>query len=403
LKSETKINRMKKFQLFLLLAMQAAFSNAQNCPVGISQCSIDIFVAQDSCTSSPQTFYIISSQNFSTKVCATDVPSAPAANGAPCCDTSVMIKAHVYTPPCGIGTITASTIKSVSFKLIDSTLINYLGQPTAVGADARVILRSPAGTMFTLISPKPANTDFSSPIGNYCYCPTFTPDGSSGSILNTQGPYNLCYYSPEGGPLSSIFIGENPHANSGVWTLYVNDNTDTGGQSFNTLRIADFCMTFNGSGFGANSTYTWTSDSANCLSYLSDLNTANPVFTPPAGYYDCTYYLFVYDSVCGCLASDTMRVSCPEPQSVPSVNNTSIVFNASVYYSEITFTYPSASGQREIIINDINGREVMHYNLPQWSSTQTLKLPQMARGIYVARLLIPNSQFPIPNVKFVVE
>jgi hypothetical protein len=62
-----------------------------------------------------------------------------------------------------------------------------------------------------------------------------------------------------------------------------------------------------------------------------------------------------------------------------------------------------ASGQREIIINDINGREVMRYALPQWSSIQTLKLPQMARGMYVARLLIPDSQFPIPNVKFVVE
>jgi hypothetical protein len=68
--------------------------------------------------------------------------------------------------------------------------------------------------------------------------------------------------------------------------------------------------------------------------------------------------------------------------------------------SEITFTYPSANGKREIIINDINGKETARYALPPNSSTQKVKLPQMAKGIYVARLMGENIS---ANVKFVVQ
>jgi hypothetical protein len=68
--------------------------------------------------------------------------------------------------------------------------------------------------------------------------------------------------------------------------------------------------------------------------------------------------------------------------------------------STITIIYPSSSSQKEIIINDINGREIARYALPQWSSTQTVKLPQMAAGIYIARL---TGEKEDANVKFVVE
>jgi hypothetical protein len=59
--------------------------------------------------------------------------------------------------------------------------------------------------------------------------------------------------------------------------------------------------------------------------------------------------------------------------------------------SEITFTYLSQGSATEIIINNIDGKEVARYRLPQWSSTQTVKLPQMARGIYAVRLTGANA------------
>jgi hypothetical protein len=68
--------------------------------------------------------------------------------------------------------------------------------------------------------------------------------------------------------------------------------------------------------------------------------------------------------------------------------------------STITFTYPSTGEKKEIVINDVNGKEVVRYALPQWSTTQTVKLPQMAGGIYIARLAGENGS---ANVKFVVE
>ena len=68
--------------------------------------------------------------------------------------------------------------------------------------------------------------------------------------------------------------------------------------------------------------------------------------------------------------------------------------------SEITFTYPGLSGQNEIVINDINGKEIMRYSLPEGSSLQHVKLPEMHAGIYVARLMGSGVE---GNVKFVVQ
>jgi hypothetical protein len=74
--------------------------------------------------------------------------------------------------------------------------------------------------------------------------------------------------------------------------------------------------------------------------------------------------------------------------------------------SPLTFTYPSipiAIGtKKEIIIHSIHGKEIARYELPSWSTSQTVKLPQMAAGVYVARL-ISGFEFSISNVKFVVE
>jgi hypothetical protein len=67
---------------------------------------------------------------------------------------------------------------------------------------------------------------------------------------------------------------------------------------------------------------------------------------------------------------------------------------------EIAFTYPSSVTQKEIIINDINGKEIVRYSLPQWSSVYHEKLPAMHAGIYVARLAGNRAE---GMVKFVVE
>jgi hypothetical protein len=67
--------------------------------------------------------------------------------------------------------------------------------------------------------------------------------------------------------------------------------------------------------------------------------------------------------------------------------------------SEITFTNPSPGSASEISINNIDGREVARYSLPQWSSVQHVKLPKLAAGVYVARLVNEKAS---ANVKFSV-
>jgi hypothetical protein len=389
--------------LTVLICLTQLFAKGQNCPQG--GCSISVTVNQDSCPSSPQTLLV--NANYSYRVCASNVPSTGLPDNAPCspdpsnvtgCPSSSYRTANVSTSfGCGIlNPMTSTSIKSVYYKLADSSLINYLGQPTAIGQDFTGWLKSPAGTYLLLNSQKPFNQNYSNPNGNYCYCPTFTPAGTSGTTTNADGPFNECNYTPEGGGLGVVFVGENP---SGTWRLYVNDGVS--GQSHGQARIVDFCITFEAVA-SSNSTYTWTSDSANCLAYLSNLNTQNPVFTPPAGYYDCTYYVTVYDSVCGCSGADTVHLSCPNTIGIESLSNSSIPFSVSINDSHYTFHYPSSSTKREIIINDVNGREVARYALAANSSIQTVNLPQMSAGVYVARL-ISNSAVPVSNVKFVVE
>jgi hypothetical protein len=69
--------------------------------------------------------------------------------------------------------------------------------------------------------------------------------------------------------------------------------------------------------------------------------------------------------------------------------------------SEITFTYPSLGYPSEIVLNNIDGKEVGRYALPLWSSVQHLKLPKLAEGVYVARFL--NAGAAVANVKFVIS
>jgi hypothetical protein len=92
-----------------------------------------------------------------------------------------------------------------------------------------------------------------------------------------------------------------------------------------------------------------------------------------------------------------------------SMNNLfSIYPNPAQNNSLLTFTYPSipiAIGtKKEIIICSIHGKEIARYacrpDSYRESSTQTVKLPQMAAGVYVARLV---GEGVSAIVKFVVE
>jgi hypothetical protein len=68
--------------------------------------------------------------------------------------------------------------------------------------------------------------------------------------------------------------------------------------------------------------------------------------------------------------------------------------------SEITFTYPISTLNRELLIHDITGKEITRYSLPANSTTQQIHLPQMPAGLYVARLSGSGGD---RMVKFLVE
>jgi hypothetical protein len=76
------------------------------------------------------------------------------------------------------------------------------------------------------------------------------------------------------------------------------------------------------------------------------------------------------------------------------------VFPNPVSSSEVSFTYPVSSTASVLLINNIEGKQMARYTLPQWSSFQKIKLPVLSPGIYIARL---QNERVNTNVKFVVE
>jgi hypothetical protein len=55
-------------------------------------------------------------------------------------------------------------------------------------------------------------------------------------------------------------------------------------------------------------------------------------------------------------------------------------------YSEITVRLSSVVNAGSLIINDIDGKEIMRYHLMSYSTVQAIKLPQLVSGVYVARM-----------------
>jgi hypothetical protein len=77
------------------------------------------------------------------------------------------------------------------------------------------------------------------------------------------------------------------------------------------------------------------------------------------------------------------------PNPVPSNSN-----------SNFTFTHSPLNHPADIIINNIDGREVMRYHVLPGSVSEKIKLPELTKGVYVARLVGEGVN---ANVKFVVE
>lgn len=71
-----------------------------------------------------------------------------------------------------------------------------------------------------------------------------------------------------------------------------------------------------------------------------------------------------------------------------------------VALEDVTFTYNVSSEKGVLSIYNIEGKEVVQYHLPQWSSIQHLKLPKLSGGIYLARLVQGDV---ISEVKFIKE
>jgi hypothetical protein len=247
----------------------------------------------------------LSQQNLSTVATGASIVTVPIVNStasdfaidsATCtdpdnvdCPSTNYVTSMITTPVNVSNPMTSVSVQSVYVKLNDLLL------GAAVGADTKMWLRTPAGTLLNLTTTRPFNTNTDS---NYCYCPTFTRLGTNGVLPNSDGPYNALNYTPEGGILD--FTGENPYANSGIWTLYVNDNTGLGGQSFGFLFIEDFRIIFS---TYPPSSYNWTS-SGTCGT-LSSTVVSNPTYIPPSvsGNYNCLYTVTVTNGSCTGTAS----------------------------------------------------------------------------------------------------
>jgi hypothetical protein len=223
-------------------------------------------------------------------------------NGIDCTLPSDLICANNYdsltiiTPANVSNPMTTSSIQSVYLHLFDI----FMTGGGAVGADAQLWLKSPAGTFLLLADNRPYNSDFDS---NTCYCPTFTYAGTDGLLSNMDGPYDELNYLPDGGLLS--FAGENPYVNGGVWTLYLVDPDDWSQGSFGFLEIIDFEIVF---GTYPPSTYSWTS-SGTCGT-LSSSSVSNPIYNPPSisGNYTCNYTVTVNNG--GCTGTASVNLGC---------------------------------------------------------------------------------------------
>jgi hypothetical protein len=209
----------------------------------------------------------------------------------------------LLTPANTINPKGVASILGVHFELRNTTAAKVAGQ------DVQVWLKSPQGTFISLVGQRILQTTCTT---NTCYCPTFTPAGSSGTIgtANTSVPYNATNYSPDAGALGGLFFGEDMYSTNsgpaGTWTLYVNDMIN--GCDPGSVYIYDFNIVF---GTRPPNVYSLLSASGCLNATLTNETTANPTYTPPSPSqqnYNCQYVVEVTNG--SCTGTATLSIGC---------------------------------------------------------------------------------------------
>ncbi|HNP97641.1 MAG TPA: T9SS type A sorting domain-containing protein [Bacteroidia bacterium] len=102
------------------------------------------------------------------------------------------------------------------------------------------------------------------------------------------------------------------------------------------------------------------------------------------------------------LGSETGTVCDSLTNRIPEINSKiNFQFNPNpVTGRNFTITYSALRAEGELQIINLEGKKVAGYPLPEWSSVQHLTLPELAPGIYMARL---QSNGATGTIKFLVE
>jgi hypothetical protein len=209
-------------------------------------------------------------------------------------------------PSTRYGSTTVTTPANVANPMTSESIRRVCVSVTnACPPEIKMWLSSPSGTVFTLQSPRAKNKQPDAYNNTMtCYdvlATTVTPTANANVFCNDPNGYQ-----PDGGALGSAFVGENPYAGTGTWTLFVNDGLGQTGNPqgcTNAARITHFSMVFR---TAAPITYVW---SGAPLTNLSSSTIANPNFTSPPDLYNYTYTVLVTDAA-GCTGSNTVNVFC---------------------------------------------------------------------------------------------
>jgi hypothetical protein len=166
------------------------------------------------------------------------------------------------------------------------------------GNEITAYLRSPDGTIITLISALGNNVNNANYDQGTCFVP-FTTNTLPNNNVKNNDPAG---YSPRAGALENQFVGE---TTAGTWSLIVVDSR--GGGGCNSPTITGFSMTLQST---AQPTYTWTAVAPASTANLSGTTVPDPNWTNPNTASSYTYNVAVTD-VAGCTGIGTVVIDCP--------------------------------------------------------------------------------------------
>jgi hypothetical protein len=190
--------------------------------------------------------------------------------------------------------------------------------------------------------------------------------------------------------------------------------TFDGGQTWSTpiilcpynLNDIDFFNDSVGYIVGGDGTHPFSN--TQCGIILKTIDRGNTWFVEDSSYNAWLHSIFVVNDSVGYAAGWKGRIlKTTNGNAITYVNNADsnsnllrLFPNPTPSNSQITFTYPTSTSNRELLIHDITGKAITRYRLPANSTTQQIHLPQMHAGLYVARMSGGGGE---GMVKFVVE